>query len=189
MFENKLLLDDLSRQLAHITDRAKQLLSLSEQELNTRPAEDQWSTAQVIAHLAHYNTIYLPRIASALAEGHKSSTAYKPGWLGNYFTKLMQPLPDGRLPSKMKAPGASVPPAQLDAHQQMKTFIAQQEQFIGLLQQAGSADLGKIRIATSISSLLKLKLGDTFRFLVAHQQRHFVQIGNTLQQAGIAVPL
>ena len=53
-------------------------------------------------------------------------------------------------------------------------------------EKAMDAQLGKIRIATSISSLLKLKLGDTFRFLVAHQQRHFIQIHNTLQQTGVA---
>jgi hypothetical protein len=26
-----------------------------------------------------------------------------------------------------------------------------------------------------------LKLGDTFRFIIAHEQRHFVQIRNTLE--------
>jgi hypothetical protein len=29
--------------------------------------------------------------------------------------------------------------------------------------------------------MIKLKLGDTFRFFIAHEQRHFIQIQNTLQ--------
>ena len=40
--------------------------------------------------------------------------------------------------------------------------------------------MGKIRISISISRFVKLKLGDTFRFLIAHEQRHFVQVARTL---------
>jgi hypothetical protein len=43
-----------------------------------------------------------------------------------------------------------------------------------------STDMGKLRLPISISKLIKLKAGDTFRFLIAHQQRHFVQLQNAM---------
>lgn len=185
MPDNKTLLHDLSQQVDDITARAKRLQSFTEQQLNMPPAADKWSVAQVIAHLVHYNAFYLPKIEEALLKNNKHGTSYTPGWLGNYFTKLMQPLPDGQLSSKMKAPAAAVPPTQLNGHSVLEIFIAQQEQLAKLLQQAAGAHLGKIRIVTSLSTLLRLKLGDTFRFLVAHQQRHFVQIRNVLAQTPV----
>jgi hypothetical protein len=49
-----------------------------------------------------------------------------------------------------------------------------------LLNKARNTDLGKIRIPISIAPFIKLKLGDVFAFIIAHHQRHFVQINNTL---------
>ncbi len=42
-----------------------------------------------------------------------------------------------------------------------------------------------IKIPLSITRLVKLKLGDTFRFLVAHEQRHFVQARNAIKTIGL----
>jgi hypothetical protein len=33
--------------------------------------------------------------------------------------------------------------------------------------------------------MIKLKLGDTFRFLIAHEQRHMIQARNTLKEMGV----
>lgn len=46
-----------------------------------------------------------------------------------------------------------------------------------LLNQSRKLSLNKVKIQTSISSLIKLKLGDTFQFFVNHIIRHFEQIG------------
>jgi hypothetical protein len=51
---------------------------------------------------------------------------------------------------------------------------------LDLLELAKSKNIGAIRTPISISRWIKLKLGDTFRFFVAHEQRHFVQINNAL---------
>ena len=37
----------------------------------------------------------------------------------------------------------------------------------------------------TLTTLVKLKLGDTFRFLIAHEQRHMIQARNTLKAVGI----
>lgn len=40
---------------------------------------------------------------------------------------------------------------------------------------ARNKDLGKIKTSISISKWIKLKLGDTFRVIIYHNERHIVQ--------------
>ena len=42
-------------------------------------------------------------------------------------------------------------------------------------------DLGKIKIPISIAPFVKIKLGDTLRFIVYHNERHIVQAQNILK--------
>jgi DinB superfamily len=72
------------------------------------------------------------------------------------------------------------PAALLDAHTVLDTFIRQQHELLELLELAKTKNIGSIRTPISISRLIRLKLGDTFRFLIAHEQRHFIQVKNTL---------
>ncbi len=55
-------------------------------------------------------------------------------------------------------------------------FINQQISFLDLLNQSRNVSLNKIKIQTSISGLIRLKLGDTFQFFINHVIRHLNQI-------------
>jgi len=55
-------------------------------------------------------------------------------------------------------------------------FISQQIKLLELLNQSRNVSLGKVRIPTSISNLIKLKLGDTFQFFINHIIRHLQQV-------------
>jgi hypothetical protein len=76
----------------------------------------------------------------------------------------------------MKTPKNAIPAAQPNEAAMLEEFIHHQHQLLQSLQIAGNANLNKIRISISINKWIKLKLGDTFRFLIAHEQRHFLQI-------------
>ena len=67
-----------------------------------------------------------------------------------------------------------------DAFPVLNTFLEQQHYLLDLLESAKSKNISSIRTPVSISRFIKLKVGDVFRFLIAHEQRHFVQIENTL---------
>jgi phosphoglycolate phosphatase-like HAD superfamily hydrolase len=73
-----------------------------------QPAPGSWSVIQCLDHLNSYGLYYLPQLEAALKKGEQlklpAKPAFKSGWLGNYFTNLMQPQPDGALKSKMNAP-------------------------------------------------------------------------------------
>ena len=92
----------------------------------------------------------------------------------------MKPGEDGTITNKMQSPKDHRPSKYLDVFPVLTTFLEQQHYLLELLEQAKAKNISSIRTPISISRLIRLKLGDTFRFLVAHEQRHFVQIDNTL---------
>ncbi len=153
---------------------------LPSEVLSTKPSPIQWSAAQCLEHLNIYGRYYLPAMEKAIqkakAKGQSVTTEeFHAGWLGSYFTKLMLPKPDGKLKSKMKAPKNAVPATNPDARAMLAEFIDQQETMLKLLHAAASVNLNQIRIPISIMPWLRLKLGDTFLFVIAHIERHVLQ--------------
>lgn len=143
------------------------------------PAQDKWSAIQCLEHLNTYSRFYLPQISRAIEQGYarqQSATAsFKSGWFGNWFTKTMQPKPDGTLPMKMQSPKSARPVTDLDAAKVIAEFLADQQQLLLLLERAEGVNLQRLRVPTSLGKWLKLSLGDTFRFVIAHEERHVLQ--------------
>ena len=181
------LLDELEADIRQIISDASFLKTEDPGFLLQQPAPGKWSVIQVIEHLNSYDRYYLLAIEKSLQSEKPSREFFKPGWLGNYFTKMMKPGEDGGIPNKMQAPKNHRPGKYLDAFPVLTAFIEYQHYLLGLLEQARSKDLDGIRTPVSISRFIKLKLGDTFRFLIAHKQRHFVQIRNTLVSVKAAI--
>jgi hypothetical protein len=92
----------------------------------------------------------------------------------------MLPKADGALKSKMKAPKNAVPAAQPDPQAMLAEFIDQQETMLRLLRQAESVNLNTLRVPISLSPWIRLKLGDTFGFVIAHMERHVLQIDSSI---------
>jgi hypothetical protein len=137
--------------------------------------------------LNSYGRFYLPAIEGVLirSEERDSSTQFSPGWLGNYFTKLMRPQVDGKLSKKMKSPKDHSPKTMIDSHLVISEFIDQQEKLLALLNTAKKFDLNKVKVGISIAPIIKLKLGDVFRFMIAHQVRHILQAERALANAEV----
>jgi len=140
-----------------------------------QPALGKWSALQAYEHLNSYSRYYLPAIEEAMHNSKSSKEWFTPGWLGNYFTNMMLPK-NGVVTNKMQAPKDHRPPPNLDVNLVFDEFLKQQHRLLNLLEAAKKKNISTIRVPISISKLFKLKLGDTFRFLIAHQQRHLVQI-------------
>lgn len=185
VFKSSELLAQLKSDALRILQEAEKLQQADPDLVNRQPANDRWSVVQVLAHINYYSSTYNPRLENALSGTKAKQSEFKPGWLGNYFTKMMLPKQDGTVVNKMSAPKDSRPEISLDAKTVFAAFIGHQQDLIALLEKASFEDLD-MRVATTISSLIKLKAGDTFRFLIAHQQRHFAQIERTVR--AIAAP-
>lgn len=155
----------------HLQTAIRIFQNTTESQLLQPSATGGWSVAQCLWHLNSYGDFYLPHIQNALANNKRDSTLFKSGWLGAYFVKMMNPQ-SGK--QKHKAFKDHVPPATIDAYSEVARFIGQQELLLGYLKQARYANLNK-RLPISISNLIKLKLGDVFQFIIAHDERHIQQ--------------
>lgn len=170
----------------HVREILLQCTALQNSNANLllqQPKPGKWSAAQVLEHLNIYARYYINAIETSLHHNQSGqSVNFKPGWLGNYFTNLMKPTDDKSIKSKMKSPANAVPSAQPDVTAMLSEFINHQHHLLNLLQIARTANLEYNRVPISLTTLIKLKLGDTFRFFIAHEQRHFLQIEKTLKQ-------
>lgn len=97
---------------------------------------------------------------------------FRSGILGNYFAEIM--LPKEKL-SKMKTFEDKNPLGSRLDKTTIARFISQQEELLNLLDKSRQIDLNKTKTAISISKWIKLKIGDTFRVVVYHNERHIVQ--------------
>lgn len=180
-FKSLELLDSLQADVRQLILVATQLQQEDPDVLLKQPAPGKWSVAQVLEHLNSYGRYYLPAIEQSLQAQKPAKEWFKPGWFGNYFTKIMKPGVDGKIGNKMNAPKNHRPAPDLDIKPVLDTFLEQQQQLLKLLEAAKKKDIGSIRTPISISRLIKLKVGDTFRFLIAHEQRHMVQVRTFLE--------
>lgn len=139
-----------------------------------------WSIAQCLEHLNSYGYYYLPHLDKAIekSQANKNSNEFKSTWVGNYFTKLMDPASGKR---KFKAFRDHIPPVQLEASAVVAEFIRQQELLLQYLHKARQADLNGPRIPISIFQWIKLKPGDVLRFIIAHNERHLLQAKRNLE--------
>lgn len=181
-YNSQELLEQLQADVRQLILIANKLKSENTGMLLQQPTPGKWNVIQVMEHLNSYGRYYLPAIKNSLEENKPATEFFKPGWIGDYFTRMMAPTTEGKVKNKMNAPKDHRPSPDLKAQPVIVSFLNQQHQLLDLLEKAKTKNIGVIRTPISISRFISLKLGDTFRFLIAHEQRHFVQINNTMAQ-------
>ena len=172
------LLEELKDRTGNHLQYAQTLLLKPENELNFRSSTDSWSALECLEHLNRYGDFYIPEISHRISSSATSPQAtFKPGILGNYFAKSM--LPKEKL-NKMKTLKAMNPIHSQLSKDVLNEFVKQQQLLLELLEKAQHIDLEKTKTAISISKLITLKLGDTFRFVIYHNARHIAQVERIL---------
>tara|TARA_R110002073_G_scaffold312586_1_gene484080 strand:- start:6300 stop:6851 length:552 start_codon:yes stop_codon:yes gene_type:complete len=157
---------------------AKQLLEIPENLLQSKPSSKSWSVLECIEHLNRYAAFYNKEINKKMnASLLPFSETFKSTYLGNKFSNDMLPKEGMKTMStfKSKNPNAS----NLDKEEVILTFIKLQEELLTFLHTAFSKNLDKIKTYTTLP-ILKFKLGDTFRFVIHHNERHIFQAKKVL---------
>lgn len=176
--ESEKLIQDLIERTKENMNAAEKLSTLSIDKLNWKVEQNSWSILESLEHLNLYEDFYIPEIKSKI---ENSSTLpnrnFKPGILGDYFAKGM--LPKEKL-NKMKTFKDKDPIGSALDKKVIHRFITQQEQLLNFLEQSRKIDLNKTKTAISITKWIKLKLGDTFRVVIYHNDRHIVQANKVL---------
>lgn len=186
-FKSEDLINQLQADVKHIIAAAEHLQTADPVKLNYCPAEGSWSVAQVLEHLNAYNRYYLPAIEKSMIHISKDTSAwFVPGFWGNYFTKMMMPKNVYEVKNKMKAMKSYTPTKGLNVEAVFKEFFQHQNKLLQLLDVAKRRNMNSIKIPITISKLIRFKLGDTFRFLIAHEQRHMIQARNAIKAVGVS---
>lgn len=174
-----LILDLIERTRINI-NQAEKFSVLPNEKTNWRPEQNSWSILECFEHLNLYGDFYIPEIKMRIENSKiDSKIKFKSGILGNYFAKSM--LPKEKL-NKMKTFKDKNPIGSALDKNTIERFIIQQEQILSLLDKSRAIDLNKTKTAISISKWIKLKIGDTFRVVVYHNERHIVQANKILDR-------
>jgi uncharacterized damage-inducible protein DinB len=186
-FKSEDLLKELSQDVSRIKEAGAFFNSSDKNKLVYCPEKGQWTVVQVLEHLNAYNRHYLPLIEKELAVVTYDTNAwFASGYWGEKFTKMMKPKNVFEIKNKMKTSKKMSFPNSLNVDTVLKEFLTGQDKLLQLLELAKGKDLAKIHIPITFTKLIKLRLGDTLRFLIAHEQRHMIQARNTLKTVGVA---
>lgn len=185
-YKSEDLLNELVKDVQRIKESAQFFQSSDQTKLAYSPDKSKWSVVQILEHLNAYNRHYLPLIEKHVSiVTHSKNPIFTPGFWGDMFTKKMKPTNVYEIKNKMKAMKAYTFPNSLHVDSVLQEFLSHQDKFMRLLEMAKGSDLNAIHIPITLTSLVKLKLGDMFRFLIAHEQRHMIQARNTLREMGV----
>lgn len=161
-----------------------EVMNLPGDVLIRKPNEKSWSAIEVVDHLNKVYDKYLDNfelainvaedLPDAAEPSHKSSFL---GWMGAYTMK-----PKGRKRKfKMKTFDffqPSVDHEKIDAT--FRAFLSNKDRFNGLIKQARMKDVGKVKMPTAMGNNYKMYVGECFAFVVAHEERHIVQMEEVL---------
>lgn len=178
--QSEKLIEDLIERTKVNLNQAEKLHQKTIEELNWKSEPNSWSVLECIEHLNLYGDFYLSEIEQRISESNFSTeTTFKSGILGNYFAKMM--LPREKL-NKMKTFKDKDPIGSNLTKISIERFINQQQKTLELLNTSRKISLNKTKTTISISKCIKLKLGDTFRVVIYHNERHIAQALGVLKQ-------
>ncbi len=174
MMKTKILYTQLENTIQNHINFAEELKIIPIDKLNHKNTTESWSILECIEHLCLYGDYYLPEIEVRISKSKYSSDEnFKSGILGNYFAKSM--LPKEKI-KKMKTFKDKNPVGSKLDKDTLDRFIAQQQKMIELLNKSKKISLNKTKTSISISKFIKLRLGDTFQFVINHDIRHIIQV-------------
>lgn len=178
------LIDELQATVRGQIARTSEIAALPAERLMQRPASNQWNVLEVFEHMNLSSGIYvrgLKKVFDAKAAELSPNSLFHPGLLGDYFTKGMLPKPDGGIRNRMKTLRMFDPPRNKGASlQSIDAFTAMCEEQLRLLERARRTDLNRMKVTSSLGPMIRFKAGDAFRFPIAHQVRHMLQIERLL---------
>src|ERR1700687_3367944 len=153
-------LDALDKEFDAIRSDADQLVSgLSEAQLTWHPQPAGWSIADCLAHLVTVHSKEIATLRNAVAEGRaKGRTGrgpFKYSYISRWFVKLMEPP----VKTKFKVPKVYVPPPNPDGRAAIEDFRKTLVEMKQLLRDADTLDLGKIKVPSAVTKLLRMNLG------------------------------
>ena len=103
------------------------------------------------------------------------SDRYSSSWIGDWFYEKVMPRADGTVFKLRTTKAWIVNGKLLDAREALASFQQKCDALDDILRHAATKNMQRIKIPFNSSRLFRLRLGDTLRILVAHNERHLLQ--------------
>lgn len=182
----KIIQKELIKELTNITNdvlkRLQIFKNLDKESLNWRRNNETWSILECIEHLNLYGDFYILECKKRIEAYQSSKDApvyFKSGLLGNYFARSLYPSNQMK---KFQSPKDKDPIYSALSVDILNKFEKQQHELLELLKDSEKLNLTKIKTGITISNLIKLRIGDTYRVVIYHNLRHLIQAENILRE-------
>ena len=184
--DTRSLIEALQTELRRQLERCAELRYMPIERLHQCPDPKRWSVMEVLQHMNLSSGHYLKRLQKLYADennGLRFRTRFTSGRWGDFSTKAMDPKADGTIGWRMRTMGMFEPrEVATTGWQALDAFEAMLRSFIGLLERARTRGLEGEKVTSTLGPILRFKVGDAFRFPIAHQTRHWLQIERTLEK-------
>lgn len=159
--------------------------SLTDVQVNWRPAPGRWSIGECLLHLATSTDAALASLDQAIAHaqerGWVARGPYRYGWFTRWNVRSMEPPPAFRMrtfrifePPATAMRGGAVARALADSR----------DRLLERTRVAAGVDLKRAIVVSPAMRLFRLPLGGYLAFLAAHDRRHLWQARQVLQASG-----
>jgi hypothetical protein len=149
--------------------------SLSEDQINWKPANDSWSIAECVDHLIVTNKLYLDEIEKQFAEKQLktdySKKEVKHKWLSKFIIKAVDPANI----KKAKTFPVFMPLMSKYKKDVFDYFYEVQNSLINLVSSAKDIDLNKYVMSSPAAKIIKENFCDVLEIIRLHDRRHFNQ--------------
>lgn len=155
-------------------------------KLNWKPNEKKWSALEVVSHLNRVYEKYLDNFEIAISSApelpNDQTLDYQSSLLGRISIYTMKPKGRKRK-FKMKTFDFFNPISEPDKKNiTIDLFLKNKEVFNDLIKKARSKNLKNIKMPTALGDKMKFYVPECFRFILAHEERHIVQIASILEE-------
>lgn len=183
MKRNKIEVTQLvQHEIAEANEQVRRFQQQLIETLRHRPRPDAWSALDCVEHMNLFYDDYLPRVEAAVRGAKPSDKpTYSPGFFGKKMIDGQRPQ-QGKRRMKIKTL-KKMTPATGDKPPEVvfTAFFRHHAHLEELLSRAASLNWNRAKVASAIGPLLRFKLGDCFRLLLAHTERHLLQAQEAME--------
>ena len=177
------VIPQVHREIDEANRQVKDFQQLPDDILRYRPQPDQWSVLDCLEHMNLFYADYFSRMEPAIRQAIPSDRmTYTPGFFGQKMVNSLRPH-QGKRKMKTKTFKKMIPATDEKASETIfKVFFQYHARLKQLLDRSKALDWNKVKVASAIGPILRFKVGDCFRLLMAHTERHLVQSQKVLSK-------
>ena len=158
-----------------------EITNLDESLLQKNKNGKGWNTLEVIDHLNAVYQHYLPKLEKAINQAPNNSSVnqsekHSLSFFGKMMINSMTPTSSRKRKFKMNTFGDFHPGNSLEGNSTISEYLNLKETFNQLLKESRNHYFGKQKVNSAIGPIMKFYVVECFAFLIAHEERHFLQI-------------